>query len=631
MHSISFKDQIQKIQTDIKNLLPFSFPFQGAKERLALDIQISKIAQSIRSSDLSQDERDELFKELEPERAKLIYNVPTNGVSNTFYVNLNQTGISPAPLCLAYNKMAVPSVSTYHQIGNNIAIIRLFPCAFPSLPENVQTMAGNPSDLEQQMEQVEIFWTAIDARGLKYKEHPLNLCTHPWAYPDMQIHSERSSDVLMGIAPLIGVHQTEEPGSIPFDGQLHPMNVHAHPNKHSMLYSPDNAHFRNTPDMPLSMFWAITKTADRIAITKMVLLFDYEHPICKALLQSIRDNDSLKAQPSLADHLDVLSNKMQEAIGQTFNPILDQFENDNPNALQTFRSLPGGFILGIHGEMWKLFGSPMGIHSDFGRCAFERDSNLDLKYHATKEQQVQAIRNYATTLYTLLVDSQKDLILHSQPLAVGDNVLRIMQCALSFFGDSGKDAENTKRELQEGIKQINALAEAKAIYATLASLKGPSTPFVDYQFDTIQAQAILQTAANQIDHWDAIPDNKPREEEVKGKEKITEESLASDNFFAHITIPSIKIEPSPKERVLGILLQWICDPAFEALSPKERSERVRALFQENIEVTLANLIYGKIYNDSNDKSKNEVWGWAEIHVADNLELLSQVAADLLLS
>jgi hypothetical protein len=215
------------------------------------------------------------------------------------------------------------------------------------------------------------------------------------------------------------------------------MNVHVHAEGQSteMLYSPDNAHFCAIPGSPFAIDWSVTQKDKRVALTKRLVLFDYTHPICAALIQSIRNC------PSLDTHLQRLRD-VSSKIEDTFANVIQLLVANDPGAMEAFHKLPSAFQYGIYRETWKLFDSPHGIHGDFGRASFECDQTLNSKYHCDNTHCIEAVCQFAQHLNFLLVGSQFNLLFDSQSLVKGDNVLTMMKCAQLFIKDpkQGLDA-----------------------------------------------------------------------------------------------------------------------------------------------------------------------------------------------
>ena len=379
------------------------------KEEMRIDAAFRKIM----STPMPDGQREQELAKLLRERASLMHHVPTYGLKgNVIFFNMKLIGLAPAPSCPAYNKMRVPTISLYHQIASNIAIVRLDESALRHIPTQVLEKMGDLSG-----KKVEFFWTAIDGRNFIKDDRSINLCTHPWSHPHALNMDDVGFDVNMGIFPEVGFESCQKPGAVAFHG-MSPMSVYTHFEKGSMRYSPDNAHFEAIPGSPFGVFWAATEKGGRVALTKTLVIFDYNHPISACLIASIRECSDL------GTHL--------KTLAQTKGAIEQALTLPDHGFMPAFDKLPLAFQRGIYFEVWRLFDSPLGIHGDFGKASFDGDLSLNEKFHCSQDWRKLAASNFARRLENLLVDSQMDLTLHSQPLQKGDNVLRMMRCAQLF-------------------------------------------------------------------------------------------------------------------------------------------------------------------------------------------------------
>lgn len=371
------------------------------------------------------------------ERAQLLQNV----AKRELYLNVRQIGLSPTPLCPAYDKMRIPTVSDYNIIGYNMASITLDSSAIRFIPKQVLDAVGDISDKE-----VDLFWTAIDGRPLKL-DRPLNLCTHPWSHPHALAEDDSRFDVTMGIFPEIGFQQSSWEGSLHM-GKLSPMSVHVHSDQGEVLYSPDNAHFEVRGNPPFGIVWSVLQKDWRVAITKMLVIFDFEYPICSSLVGAIRD----------CKNLDMHVKKLQgvsATIDHTFTRIVDLFTNNPQNAVEEMRHLPLTFQDKIFEGAWALKTPPDGLHTDFGRASFLHEETLDQDYYCQSEERAAIIQSFANWLKTLLCNSQEDLLMKSQSLVKDDNIVHFLRCAQTYK-NTGNEAGRKLFE-QLSIEKQNAV------------------------------------------------------------------------------------------------------------------------------------------------------------------------------
>lgn len=618
-----------------------------------LEKRTSEAAQRILSSGMNNEEKQDALSELMQERATLLTHVPFNGIKGTvFFTNIQQIGLPPTPACPAYNKMRVPTISTYHEIGSNIAVVSLDPSAIHHVPKSILEKLGDLSDKE-----VQLFWTAIDAKGwinaedgsfkLPARNGLFNLVTHPWAHPyalydkhNLQFRDNICSDVDMGIFPELGVEQDNALGAVTFH-RLSPMAVYTHDER----FSPDNAHFHVIPGSPLAVFWVVTRKDNRIAITKMCVLFQPTHPICKPIYASINKNCT-----SLAMHLDRLA-AVKEGVENTFAPLIALFENRDPKAMEAFNALTPAFKQGIYYQTWLHFGSPCGIHHNFGSAAFHSSSEIDRQFHCNDERNAQIIREYANRLEHLLYESQVDLTLRSQPLVKADNVLKLMECAHLFKQNQVKEAEQLLEQFPQ--KELKAIKEA-IYFATWENHKCPrgnpnfgvehfergywkdraealflAASRVKPQFaqQQLDQEEPIAPAAVQLDD-DLIEKGKEKEEtpDIENPVPIAEEKeLPTEELIAPAAVVI-----DTNESVLNALMAIAYDqnsPTLDKADKAKREEQVTELLSK-LDQGIRNTIYGKVFEYSVDPKKGGP-SWGEKHVADDMNALMMAILDIL--
>lgn len=563
-------------------------------EKIQKEEKIDKtVREIIKNSPEKQD-----FTLLRKERANEICHVPVGGLKeNVFFCNMKHIGLAPTPLCLAYNKMRVPTLSSYHSIGSNIATIQLDSSSLKYVPKEVREKIGDISN-----NPLELFWTAVDGRWFK-ETKKLNLCTHPWSYPHALPGDNVSEDILMGIFPEVGFKPIDKSNDTYPIGcyQLGPMQVHSHPktekktgSHEEMLYSPNNAHFEHIVDAPFGVFWSVTQKNERVAITKMLVLFDYKHPICVPLIDSIRKSSTL------SDHLEQLD-KGKQAISGFFKNVIELFSKNDERAMKEFNQLPLTFQYGIFKEAWILFGSLVDIHRDFGKASFEGDNSLNEDYRCSNEQRIQAIQNYAAYLEHLLIGSQDDLLLHSQPLVKGENGLKMMRCAELLLSKQ-KEAMN---ELFQSLTQ----EEKEAVYFFLWDLSGSPRGNKDFGKQTFE-----NPETNPALLAEAFLFASTRVKPTSNQEIVIEQNKEREDVS------------NKTPQGLEALTNLVYSEGFPSLQKGEQHKLINSLLNE-LPLKTKNEIYGKIYELSVDLNKGGD-SWAEKHVADDLNLLIGVVSDL---
>jgi hypothetical protein len=591
--------EIQKLQSQIPQNR------NSAETCIDLEIKINDIARKIMS--MPKESRDAALAELLSTRTQLISHVPANGIKDTaIFFNLVQPRTVPTPNCPAYRKMRFPTISNYHNIAGNIACIRLDPTALKYVPQEVLDKV----DLTNK--QLDLFWTAVDGRIISL-EKPINLNTHCWSHPDILPGWDVQYDVNMGIFPEIGFEKINDGASIAVNA-IAPMNVHSHDDglkPHMQLYSPDNAHFKGIPDSPFGVMWAVTQKDQRIAITKMLVIFDYDHPICKTLLKSIKNC------PTLSIHLERLQ-LVEESIDSYFKPFCGRFTANDQNAMEVFKKLPPAFQSGVYREAWRLFRSPVGIHDDFGKASFENLPSLEAKYRCNAAQREQAIEQFVLRLKDLLFSSQCDLLVKSQTLIKGDNVLKMMKCAQGFLCTKTEEAKKL-------FDQLSA-EEQKDSHGAYWELNGcprgddqfGSNPFLNAAAASLftswsLGDAVLLAASRQPHRFDTPV-------ETFKVEELKENGLSNNNNNIQLPSPAVIPPTLTPQQIQEELTNLAFDGTFHTLPNSVKATRVNAIFSAHLSPELREKIYKWTYENSNDPQKGgENWGGK--HVADDLDLL----------
>lgn len=508
-------------------------------------------------------------------RATLLTHVPVNSVKETgLFLNMTQIGQAPTPLCPYYNKMRLPTVSIYNWIGPNVASIRLDPTALEHIPRHVLGMAGDLTG-----KSIDLFWTAVDARWLikqiaadesRGKHRSLNLCTHSWTWPHALKGDASKRDILMGICPETGFKPAQDLGAIAIN-RLSLMEVHSHDD----LYSPDNAHFEPIPGSPFGVLWAVTKKDNQIAITKMLVLFQYDQeynqdPITQALANTFR------YCPNLDTHLQRLDT-VWETINSTFEQVLIAFDKDHPEAMKEFNKLHPGFQGGILQELKALKGQP---DITLAQCS--------------NPERAAATRRFVKKLQYLLVESQLDLLLNSQPLVRGDNVLKLMSCAQLF-------SENRAPEGYQQFGNFTDKEKGEVYFATWEICRcprgnnkfGEETFFSDRTPNDMKKEAILLAASRLTPEFNNPPINP--------------------------TPPPLPVVANTPGEVREAILKMLFEEEYQKAGPEKKRELVMQQLNR-LELPMRNQIFGKIWELSPDPQKRGD-RWGEIHVADDIETL----------
>lgn len=635
---MSSKIQIQTQLQELRNLINLE---KGKAGSIEFEMEIDRIARAIIGTPMKMEERQAALSDLLHVRAQVVQHIPVNGIKGTsLFLNLIEN-VPPSPLCPAYNKMAFPTISTYHVIGSNIACVRLDPKAREFIPKSILEKVGPLEGKE-----VDLLWTAVDGRFYHF-DRSLNHSSHPWSHlhaipgpekikgpePNQEIPNPDSNiafDVDMGIFPEIGYEPSQEPGAIAIN-HISPMNVHVHaianaknPKAAGMLYSPDNAHFLVVPGSPFGIDWSVMQKDNRVAITKRLVIFDYAHPICAKLIDSIRNCECLDT------HLQRLT-AVPEAINKTFEPVIKALETDNPKAMDLFHQLPLCFQHGAYKEAWISHGSPLDIHGDFGRVSFEKDDSLDKKFHCNHQQRADALRKFADRLEHLLVGSQFDLLFRSQSLVKGDNVLTMLKCAQMFLKDPkqglvafGQLTENEQEAVRFAFWELSGCPR---IY-NFATDAFPRNCLFDHEVN-LKVQAILLAASRQIPRFDQPIIEKGEAEEIKevlppnlpnpNQKEEELDSLDEDDEAKGILASSNNKIPTPLE-VQEELIKLVFDPSFQFLDNVRRAEQVNHALS-SLEDGLRENIYRKVFEKSRDPNKGGP-SWGEVHIADDLEVLA---------
>jgi hypothetical protein len=510
-------------------------------------------------------------------------------------------------------------VSTYHFISPTIAAIQLDQSALKYVPEQILNKIGDLSN-----KQLEIFWTAIDGRQCLtdsiQNNRPFNLTTHSWVHSNALLGDDTHCDANMGIFPEFGFQKCTKGGSIAFD-QLSPMQVHSHGSDTIMLYSPDNAHFEIMPESPFAVCWSAIQRENRVAITRMLIVFDYEHPICKQLVDSVKNGKNLTA------HLEELE-KVQKPIQKTFENIISLFAKADPSAMIEFKKLPPAFQNGIFKETWVLHKSPCNIHHNFGRASFENDPSLDASWYCTNEQRNQAICNYVKELNQLLYVSHKELTLESQPLIKGDNVLKLMKCAQLVQNKEEEAAMKLFAQFSNEEKEAVHLAIWELCKSPRGDMAFGANTFADPATSpVIRIKALLLAASRLKPTFQQQPEENKREEQPIKQEEQPQPIIISTPVITQTPPDLLDLTQSTLMRSSNVL-EALTDLAFnDTLTERERKSQIEQLIAR-LDEKVKYPLYGKVYELSTDVNKGGDY-WGMHHVADDLSTLINALSDIL--
>jgi hypothetical protein len=166
-----------------------------------------------------------------------------------------------APTCPGLGLLAIPYVGYYNNGAEyqwavpEIVLklpLELLPSSAQSLLEGVD--AAN----------IDLFFVVADAATLCQYSPRCNMVYHAWACPDLQPQQTQEMTVLMGIVDPVGISPA---GSLPF-GELAPFSVHAHPAEGgAMACSPDNAHFLNDVNRPITSWVSVGRLGNRAVVS----------------------------------------------------------------------------------------------------------------------------------------------------------------------------------------------------------------------------------------------------------------------------------------------------------------------------------------------------------------------------
>lgn len=595
--------------------------------RLKLELKINKLARVVLSSPHLEG-REAILNQLKLARAELLPNL-SGYVAGNLQLNLVQS-IKPTPICPAYYKIEVPTVSTYHVIGSNIESVRLDGSAINAFPQSLRDRMGDLS-----RHKVDLFFTAIDGRPFKDIDHvargPMNLSLHTWAHPhahpgdDVHQYPETTLLPIMGVqrAPAEQInprhHDRPRVDSVPFDG-LRRFDVHAHMGggavqAQNMLFSPDNIHFNLVPGSPFAIFWSGAKLDHRACMTKMLVILDYDDPICQALVNSIR------GAPNLLSHLESLQGVV-DAIDHYFDPIIDEFETGDPVlAMQQYARLPEMYKKGIHIETWKLHQQPMGVHPDFGRVSFENDLTLAAERHSSNHQRAQALTAFKESLKQTLANSQAEMFTQSLPLARSDCSVTLMKCARAFQKNAVEGMRQFQLlpgDLQESVRFAFWELSGSPRVADFGTLRFPGSS------NALKVESLLLAASRQNDVY--VPRIiEPVAEEVvhdmTGPSTLNPSS--QDNGTPSTSNQSVGGTPldltnSPEEDALGQLFSLTGSAEFASGSVEERSATVNRIL-EPLSHEFHQRVYFNFYNgyrlahpDEQGVGSGENWGGRNI-------------------
>ncbi len=568
-----------------------------------------KISQSDASPSTKKEEMTKLFQE----RAKHIRHTPVGGLMGTcLFFNMKQIGLPPTPANPLFNVVSIPGLSVYKGVGSNSTAILLDPKAIAHVPKEVLKMAGDLSGKD-----VELFLTVVNGNFASSRIEaglPINLHTHRWTFPNSLPGDDQTCDVNMGIFPEVGVTPHSDPGSVAFNS-LSPMQVIIHPDRGSMfrnrgkktpqytyqdmLDSPNNAFLKAIPGSPFGVLWAVTKKDNRVAITKMIVIFDGNHPICKPYLKSVKDCYCLET------HLERLQ-EVHKGIENSFVEVIQLFKENNHLAMQAFGQLPLTFQHGIFKETWLYFKSPTNLQSDFGKASFLCQNSLDAQYHCTSQQKAEIIRHYVTTLQNLMVNSQNDLLLHSQTLIKADNVFKLLQCANKQMEFDALEQEEQKA-VHRAIWELSGCPRGNSNFGKEKFESKNTDPKLKMEALVLAASTLKPSRQSNPIFEDTVPVNNSNisilEDDMFMNNSNTPifEDIISVNNSNTLVLDTVNQETSPKI-VLENIQMLVFNEDFGSRPLSERTNRVNALLKGLPQET-QNQIHGRVYELSVDPSK----------------------------
>jgi hypothetical protein len=483
---------------------------EGAIAELSrIHLQISALAKKALATDLPEDERRRILGCLTLAKCMASPNFEARIPNRLLLLNLTQP-VTPSLSCPAYDRVQMPTFSTYGIICEHEAGFRLDPeSSWAEIPASVRNAAVGYSP-----DNTDVLFSVINASAIRgHTAHYIgNVCFHQWAYPHLKPGADVKKDVQMGMFPLMGVSPAiGDPGGIAFN-RLSPMLVHCHGGRMPkyMLYSPNNAHFRIDPDYPFFSCWIVGQVDGRTCINKVIGFMNTPDPLCKIIRHSIRDC------PNLFDHMMRIEDGVNQYIAETLEPIAKELDEDETATLDHFTALPQWMKNQVYRQAWLLKGSPIGIHGDFGRMSFE-NREIDAAHFCSRKEQAQAIRQFAADLKDLLVDSQ--FRLYANRLDKGDNVETLMTISSLFLDGRTEEA----LALFSGLKELDKDGVFKAIWELNQCPLDKGPHFGEDQFKACsneeRSQAILLYASRCKHEF------KPAAASQKEVEPLTEAAL----------------------------------------------------------------------------------------------------------
>lgn len=306
----------------------------------------------------------------------------------------------------------IPLIGHYRErysLSWPLLVARLHPLQFTNLPHSVQDAVGDLNG-----KSLDLHLIVSDGREVKSVANGrYNLITHPWVHPTLQKGDDTKVFPQMGLFEGIGIHGLDY-GNDPKNElvsmqSLIASEVYAHPHDQTMCFSPNNAHFGISQTASFSAFWVVVKCDNRVLVSYNVDIHDTHNPF------SVGIQKAAEEATTFGKYLRVLT-KSEEAAREEIEGRLSLlamgFENEDPHAMELFEKLPQEYKNNIYGEIWRLQGSPMGVHHDFGHASFHCEKGLNAKFYATGKQKAKAI----TKLADSLLEANKAFVLSQKAL-----------------------------------------------------------------------------------------------------------------------------------------------------------------------------------------------------------------------
>lgn len=406
------------------------------EEKRAIDKKIESVACRLMTDPLIVNE----------ERQEALFHL-RGSIPNTYssvdrlYLNLSSIDSKPSAMNQVYGGgFCDPVICNYHSGMDSPTVLSRLPfSAVASVipPRLLKELGGglNPDNIDVYCKIQKVFSGHIeDVQG---RQETL-VRFHRWLFKS--VPHGRSLDNYedkqfprIGVFPSFGVTPALA-APAPFN-RMAETEVYVHGDGLKLL-SPNNAHIGLDIKAPFHSMWIAARQGDRACISKVIMIPHFMDFHGERMFPELKDFLVLgglkcRSLEEFTKKLIAFRPVVEGFCERTFNPIIEAIElGQHAIAAELLDRLPPTFKGAVYEQLWMIKGSPMGVHDDFGGASFKHDPSLAPKFHATKEEKIQALQQTSHLVIKELIDDTLSLHLYTKPLLPSEEVHRLRKEAI---------------------------------------------------------------------------------------------------------------------------------------------------------------------------------------------------------